>query len=433
MQAAQAADSFRKELRSTEMDTKDKAPVARSEAVYGAATRDEPSAEELEAARLGFRQMLRRKRFSARFIENHAEELLARARFEYSRAVGRGDEIRKPAGWIIHCAWRRTQNQLESEGNEPQLVSTEKAAEIADGSPTPEQALLQRARADAIAKAIEELSVEQRTLIELSYFEGLSVREAGRLLGWHSSKAQRTHESALRKLREALGISDLDELAIEIGLAAWVSLSTSQQVLPGLPGGIEAVADVGQRGAQGLWARGQELARRVALGGGSDAPGAIAAGGSARAAGVCGAAAVACLAGGVVGPGVGGVASIGGEQAQAPPAKVRVAEPRTLERTSGSPAAERGEELAPGKFGVAEGGSDEVSGSKAEPQAPAKPPAARTETEFGAFAGEEAGSNAGAASLPPPESASARADTSSSGPAASDVGKSAAGEFGAFR
>jgi hypothetical protein len=119
------------------MDTKDKARMARSGSVYGTAIRDEPSSEELEAARLGFRQMLRRKRFSAHFIETHCEELLARARFEYSRALGRGEAIRSPAGWIIHCAWRRTQNQLESESQGPQLVSTEKAPDVVDEDPRP--------------------------------------------------------------------------------------------------------------------------------------------------------------------------------------------------------------------------------------------------------------------------------------------------------
>ena len=234
--------------------------MGRSEAMYGTAVRDEPTAAELEAARLGFAQMLRRKRFSARFIEAHAEDLLARARFEYSRAIARGEEIRSPAGWLIHCAWRRTQNLLEAQSVEPTFVAEEAVGVIADeASPTPEQAVIEGDRSERVAAAVGELSTDQRTLIELSYFEGMSVREAGRFLGWHSSKAQRTHEAALGRLREVLGISDVDELAIEIGLAAWVSLAAGKPVLASIPAGLEAAADAGGQAASGFWARAQEL------------------------------------------------------------------------------------------------------------------------------------------------------------------------------
>jgi RNA polymerase sigma factor (sigma-70 family) len=410
--------------------------------MYGTAVREELSAEELEAARLGFRQMLRRKRISSRFIEAHGDDLLARARFEYSRAVGRGDEIRSPAGWIIHCAWRRTQNQLESESHEPQLVSTEVAADVVDvASPTPEQAAIYADRARAIEVAMAELSHDQRTLIELSYFEGLSVREAGRFLHWHSSKAQRTHEAALRKLREALGISDVDELAIEIGLAAWVSLSASKQVLPTLPGGLEAVADASQRGAQGLWARAHELARRVLTSGGGEPTSAAVSSGAARAAGVCGAAAVACLAGGIVGPGVGRVVGFGAQHYRAPPAKVAQRPPG--ETPIADPGEERpieSEEPAPPSQAETGGGAHGRSTreSAAEQR---RSPQSKAEGEFGAFG--STGTSSGRGEGRAPASSYARSSTtdsaasvpssSSTPPSADSSNSSASREFGAFK
>lgn len=421
------------------MDTKGESAVAASNPVYGTAIAEELSTEELEAARLGFRQMLRRKRFSAHFIEAHGEELLARARFEYSRAVRRGDQIRKPAGWIIHCAWRRTQNQLESESHEPALVSTEKAPDVVDSaSATPEQVVIDADRARAIEVAMEQLSGDQRTLIELSYFEGLSVREAGRALGWHSSKAQRTHESALRKLREALGVTDIDELAIEIGLAAWVSLSASKQVLPALPGGIEAAADAGQRSAQSAWSRAQELARRVLLGGGEPS-GAMAAGGAARTAGVCGAAAVACLAGGVVGPGVGGVGLVAGGVQQRQPVPVeRQAEPVAPEASAEYVASEEVAEApvqASGKFGKpgSEEDKPEVP-SEATSEAPASPEG-QAEAEFSPFEGAASPSPQPSSAPPPAPAASVRSSAagSSGGPSSASTSSGAEGEFGAFK
>ena len=411
--------------------------MERSAPVYGTAIRDEPSAEELEAARLGFRQMLRRKRFSAHFIESHCDELLARAQFEYSRAVRRGDEIRSPAGWIIHCAWRRTQNQLESESHEPQLISTEKAPDVIDrGAPSPEQAAIEADRARAIEAAIAKLSADQRTLIELAYFEGLSVREAGRVLRWHSSKAQRTHESALRKLREALGVTDLDELAVEIGLAAWVSLSATKQVLPALPG-LDAVTDVGARGAHGTWAKAHELARRVLLGG--EPSSAMAAGAGARAAGVCGAAAAAaCLAGGVVGPGVSGVATIGGGQPDAPPAKVRVAEPPAAEAQPvavaepAPPGEPESKQANPAQAGRAPGEGEASPAVEANEQ-PSPEPAA--EAEFGSLGGSASSAAPASEAAAPAPAPSAEGEFSGS-PARAPQGaraRSAEAEFGALK
>jgi RNA polymerase sigma factor (sigma-70 family) len=415
--------------------------MERSEPVYGTAVRDEPSTEELEAARLGFRQMLRRKRFSAHFIQSHCEELLARARFEYSRAVRRGEEIRSPAGWIINCAWRRTQNQLESESREPQLVSTERAPDVVDhGSPGPEQAAIEADRARTIEAAMAKLSSDQRTLIELAYFEGLSVREAGRVLGWHSSKAQRTHESALRRLREALGLSDLDELEVEIGLAAWVSLSAGKQVLPAVPG-LDTLAEAGSRGAHGVWAKGHELARRVLLGAGEPSS-AMAAGAGARAAGVCGAAAAAvCLAGGVVGPGVGGVAAgLGRGQHEAEPAKVRVAKPPVAEVESATPPSVQPETVeheagaateGPKTTGAPSEAAGEPTGAAVERGAPTSG-VPQTEPEFGGFGAGTAATEQDANPVPLPPPANRGASPPPSGDAAGG-GSGVEQEFGALR
>ncbi len=64
---------------------------------------------------------------------------------------------------------------------------------------------------------MEQLSADQRKLLELAYFEEMGVREAARFLDWHSSKAQRCHESARRRIQELLGVESLDELEIPSG------------------------------------------------------------------------------------------------------------------------------------------------------------------------------------------------------------------------
>jgi RNA polymerase sigma factor (sigma-70 family) len=289
--------------------------------MYGRKLKRELSTSELDGARLGFIQYLRRKRFSPQFIAQHGDDLFATAALEYSRKVAGGEEIDSPAGWLITCAWRRTKSLLEAQGRSPQIVSTDKAEAIEDEmGRSPEDVSLDEDRLRKVQDAVDQLTVDERRLLELAYFEGMAVREAARELHWHPSKAQRCHEAARKHLHQLLGVDSLDELEIIVGLAAYISVAEKTSA-PHLPAGVEAVADTVSRGIGHGWARAQDLARRLPFGGGAEPSATAAISGSAgRAAGVCATAALACLASGVVGPGVGGV--IGGGES-APPAKQR--------------------------------------------------------------------------------------------------------------
>jgi RNA polymerase sigma factor (sigma-70 family) len=403
-----------------------------SESMYGT-VQTELSASDLDAARLGFAQLLRRKRFSARFIEANAEDLLARARFEYSRALAGGAEIHSPPGWIIHCAWRRTQNLLEAESKQPNFVSTEMAGAIEDtAAPTPEAAAICEERARRIEVAVAQLSADQRTLIELSYFEGMSVREAGRFLNWHASKAQRCHEAALRRLRELLGVEDAGALAIEIGLAAWVAVSGEGSVGVHLPG-IDALLAAGERARGGVWRRAHDLARRFVLGGGGESGGAMAAGGAARTAGACGAAAVACLASGVIGPGVGGVGLLSANaKHHRPPAKERGLDSAgPVGGGDSSAVASPVVTDASGKFSGAGQAHKAATPANGTASARSPTPSGRAEAEFSPFGGEE--TSAGSAANPVPVARSASTAPVGGGES-SAAGRAAANqEFGAFK
>lgn len=292
--------------------------------MYGRKADSELKQSELEEARLGFIQFLRRKRFSPQFIASHGDDLFATAALEYSRKVSEGETIDSPAGWMITCAWRRTKSLLEAQGRSPQIVSTDKAEAIEDElGRNPEEVTLDEDRLRKVQEAVDQLTVEERQLLELAYFEGMAVREAARELRWHPSKAQRCHEAARKHLHKLLGVDSLDELEIIVGLAAYISLA-ERSPRPHVPAGVEAVVDTIGRSLDAAWARAQDLARRLPLGGGAEQPTTAALGSAGRAAGVCATAALACVASGVVGPGVGGVDLIdGGGQARPPAAKQR--------------------------------------------------------------------------------------------------------------
>jgi RNA polymerase sigma factor (sigma-70 family) len=258
--------------------------------------------EELESAERGFLQLLRRKRFSPAFRHRHAADLLAKARLELSEHLAEGATVRNPAGWIVHCAWRRTQNLLEQEGRAPRVLSIDNGHPIARESSTPEDRALESDRYRRLQSAIERLPEDERKVIALAYFEGMSVREVGRALKWDKCKADRRHHAALDRLRKLLKVEDIDALAVELGILAWASVRA-----PDSRPRLLAALDVAGHQAIALLGRTQDLARRL-LGGGAAEPGmGPALGGAARAAGACGAAAVACLATGVIGPGVGAV------------------------------------------------------------------------------------------------------------------------------
>jgi RNA polymerase sigma factor (sigma-70 family) len=297
--------------------------------VIGHKVHRELSRAELEEARLGYIQFLRRKRFSPQFIAAHGEDLFATAALEYSRKLAEGERIESPAGWLITCAWRRTMSLLEAQGRSPRVLPTEQAEAIEDElGRSPEQAAIEEDRLTRVQAAVDQLPAEERRLLELAYFEEMPVREVARELDWHPSKAQRCHKAAREHLHALLGVESLDELEVIVGLAAYVSFSGGSPWHPSAA--LEAAANMVGRSLDATWAKAQELTRRLPVGAGSDTPTAAAlSGGAGRVAGVCATAAIACLASGVVGPGVGGVNLIGGEAGQSPPPKSKpVAEVR---------------------------------------------------------------------------------------------------------
>lgn len=387
--------------------------------------------EESEAAERGFIGLLRRKRFSPAFVERHAADLLARARLEYSQHIAGGGEVENPAGWIIHCAWRRTQNLLEQEGRAPQVFSIDNGITFANESATPEEEVLSADRYRRLQGALEQLPEEERKVIALTYFEGMSVREVGRTLKWDKCKADRRHRAALERLKDLLGVAGVDALQIEIGIVAWASLGAGAGVRSRLPVRIETALD----GIASVFGRGQELARRLITDGAAEPGVAPAIGGAARTAGVCGAAAVACLATGVVGPGVGSVDVLAGQRHHAA-AEHRTAS-ATVEETDGStevtqPASSvtNNSASATGNQRTKSGSSKTKTARRQKSRVPASAGSATSQQvakEFDPFTGGESSSSGSGASG---SSTSTGSSTESAQPPPTADGKQVEAEFG---
>jgi RNA polymerase sigma factor (sigma-70 family) len=261
--------------------------------------------EDLRTAELGFHRFLRRKRFSEHFIAEYGADLLAQAQREYADWLASGRVADNPIGWLINCAWRRTQNLLDAQRRKPKDVSIDEALHLADElTPTPEQQAIDHELHERLQNAMEHLDAKERKLLELTYFEGFSIREAGRTLNMSKSSADRHHGAALERLR-ALLPDDLGALEAETGLAAWVSIAAEKPKPSAWHAGLDAGLDTVREGVAVASHRLSELWRKIYPA--ADPSNTTATSGALRTAGACGAAAVACLASGVVGPGVGAV------------------------------------------------------------------------------------------------------------------------------
>jgi len=283
-------------------------------------------AEALGAIERALHGKLRAHRLSEGFIDRHGQDVLQQGVAEYERAVARGGEIENPSGWIVSTAYRRAIDELRREmREEPEEWVGEMPGAINGGdlaAPTESEALA-NVSAEQLRRAMAKLSAQQRQALGLFYFEELPTREAAEVLGCGQTTFRRRLDSALRVLRQRFGIAvpePGEELAIEVGLAAWLSLSGAR-VVP-TRGSVEQLIAVGDamRGAAGWLAdRARDAATRMLASGGGEGIGAAASGPLGKAAGgVCAGALAACALTGVIGPGVGGVDLLGGGHAARP-------------------------------------------------------------------------------------------------------------------
>lgn len=72
------------------------------------------------------------------------------------------------------------------------------------GSPNPLLALETKERRALLARAIDRLPERERQVLALYYYEGLTMQEAGRVLGITESRVSQIHSSAIIRLRVAL-------------------------------------------------------------------------------------------------------------------------------------------------------------------------------------------------------------------------------------
>jgi len=99
---------------------------------------------------------------------------------------------------LVADYWRK-------KGRSPKILSlTDFQEPLADPAPLPEDSLLARERREGVEKAVAMLSAEQRRVVELRIFAGLSLLETARLMDRSEAAVKMLQQRALKNLRQLL-------------------------------------------------------------------------------------------------------------------------------------------------------------------------------------------------------------------------------------
>jgi RNA polymerase sigma factor (sigma-70 family) len=119
------------------------------------------------------------------------------------RALGRFREGAPFRPWLLRIVANEARNRRRSAGRRTGLVLRAATSEPSGGAaPSPEAALLSSEQRAALAAALDELPEEQRTVVQLRYFVGLSELEVAETLGVPQGTVKSRTARALERLRE---------------------------------------------------------------------------------------------------------------------------------------------------------------------------------------------------------------------------------------
>jgi RNA polymerase sigma-70 factor (ECF subfamily) len=141
-------------------------------------------------------------------VEEIVQETLLVVWRDAQRFGGRG----RVSSWIFGIAYRRALKRLRSETSRAERERIAAGEEIRrPPRPGPEHDVEARERAAAVWKALGALSPEQRAVVELTFFEGLSYPTIAEIVGCpvNTVKSRMFHaRQRLRELLPALGVAD---------------------------------------------------------------------------------------------------------------------------------------------------------------------------------------------------------------------------------
>jgi RNA polymerase sigma factor (sigma-70 family) len=251
---------------------------------------------------------LRAHHISDSFFDRYGEDAIQKGLVEYLRAKADGVEVREPGAFVLQAAFRRAIDELRREARRADGDALEQFLESGRSSAPPaEDEAIANIEADRLQDSIDSLSLEERRILALHYFEEVGQRRAAELLFMSERTFRRRLKRAQAHLARLLGAPDQEpdtHRGLEIGLAAWAGLGGGPVVASSAAGHLVAALESARAGTVRLLERLRGPGTRLAA---SEAPeriGAIAGGPAGKVVGGCAGAAVVCVLSGVVGPGL---------------------------------------------------------------------------------------------------------------------------------
>jgi RNA polymerase sigma-70 factor, ECF subfamily len=119
------------------------------------------------------------------------------------RALGRFREGAPFRPWLLRIVANEASNRRRSAGRRAGLALRAAQEPSGDAAPSPESALLSSEQRAELLASVEELPEEQRDVVALRYFLGLSEAEVAETLGIAQGTVKSRNARALERLREA--------------------------------------------------------------------------------------------------------------------------------------------------------------------------------------------------------------------------------------
>lgn len=141
--------------------------------------------------------------------EADAEEVLVDSFYQVWKQAGRYDASRGTvAGWILNIVRSRAIDTLRSRmrvaRSEKKILEGEEVFPVAAPLPSPEKQAIYREEQAVVQEAMQELPEDQRLVIDLAYFHGLSQSEIATQLGQPLGTVKTRTRLAMQKLRRML-------------------------------------------------------------------------------------------------------------------------------------------------------------------------------------------------------------------------------------
>jgi RNA polymerase sigma-70 factor (ECF subfamily) len=116
-----------------------------------------------------------------------------------------------PDAWVFGIARNVVADHYRKAGRRPEVALDERLAMPDEQSPT--QHIIVAEQHQELARAINELTDEQRDVVLLRFMEGLSINDVAEILGKKPGAVKGLQHRALRALAEAMGRSSNELLA----------------------------------------------------------------------------------------------------------------------------------------------------------------------------------------------------------------------------